>query len=932
VRIHSVVARRFGPFTDQTLELSEGLTLVWGANEAGKSSWHAALYAGLCGVRRSKGGPRTDDRAFRDRHRPWDGNGWAVELLLELAGGRLVRLQHDLDGGRESRAWDDALGRDVSGEITHDGTPDASRWLGLDRRTFLAVACVRQGDILAVRASSEALRDYLERAAASASSDGTAAAAIDRIGAALSEMVGSERTGSTKPLRRALDRLAQGRSALDAVRHAYRDYQGALDEAESLRLSADEADRQLTRARLARAIEDHRRVRARVDRIRELITRHPGGPPVRSGDDRTVQLVAGALRSWSVKPEVTALDGTPSQELRRQLDALPEPPDGDCAPHPTVVEARRVMTRAAQALELHDAQRPAQPMSSQGGDLSATALRELARSLDEPVPALDPVLDGRRRQRQSELDRLRARRRQGLAFLAGGALCLAGGVAALLAGWTAVGAVLLFLAAGGLTWWLRLAARGTEVRLLEELRDIESQLGGQRHNISLVLRRQQAAREEAAARGVKADAASLLALSVRVEADERLRGERERWNQMRRRLVDEVAAAQHGLEAALAARGIEVASGVDAALVQYEAACQSRLEQSAASGMRAGLQRELTAREALERARDESMARRAASEAELLEAGLQCGISGLAGDELAAALRNAQAERLESTRQFERDSREWAELEQLLDGASLERIARDEAESVARVDDMRARLGPEEGVPDDVAALDADLPRLETVAGRRADEAAEARGMAAERARDLASVAEAEEAVAAAAAELDRVRRVERTLTVTLGFLQGAQERVHRDLAPILASTMRNWLSTVTDGRYVDVRVDPESLGVTVRDPDGRWWNAELLSQGTTEQIYLALRMAMALHLTPDDEPCPLIFDEVTVQSDAPRTEAMLRTLHGLSASHQVILFSQEQHVLDWAERHVTDRDSIVRLDAPAHAASWPRRPSEEAS
>jgi exonuclease SbcC len=923
VRIISVTARQFGPFTDQTLELAEGLTLVWGSNEAGKSSWHGALYAGLCGLRRGKGPTRGEDRAFRDRHRPWDGGGWAVEALIELADGRRIRLQHDLDGGRESRAWDDQLGRDVSAEITHDGSPDGSRWLGLDRRTFLSVACVRQGEIVAVRDDNSLLREYLQRAAASASTEGTAAAAIDRIGAALSEMVGSDRASSTKPLRRALDRLAKAGASLVLVREQREEHQRAVEEAELLRQAAELADRHLARARVARLAADLARCRTRLARVRELQSRHPEGPPARLQDDTLIQVVAGALRAWDTRPDVVDLDEPSAAELRRQLDELPEPPSGDCAVHQSVLDAHRILGRSAHALELHDAQQPTPPEPMPAGDLSADSLRDLARALDAPVPVLDPVLDGRRRQLQAELDRRRGRRKVGLAVLVTSVVCGLGGLAALLFGQMPIAAGLWVLTSVGVAWWGSQARRGVEVRLLEDLRTVDSQLGEQRHGISLVLRQQRAAREAAAARGVKADPAALHALAVRIETDERLRTDREHWAQMRLRRLDEVAAAQEAVEDALRLRGVDATDGVEAAIKQYEDACLLRSEQNAIAGRRAGLLRELSAREAAEHAREQSLNRRASAVGELMETGERCGMRLADVQEVSSALRAWQADRLEAARQFEKDSRDWSELEHLLDGATIERLTHEEAALAAQVEDVTSRLGGEDAAaPGDAAVLDAELPRLETEAQRKAGEAAEARGKIAQRAGDLGSIVESEEELAAAEADLARVRRLEHTLDVTLDFLKRAQDRVHRDLAPILANTIRGWLSTITDGRYVDVRVDPESLGVSVCDPDGQWRNAELLSQGTSEQIYLALRMAMALHLTPRGEPCPLIFDEVTVQSDSPRTEAMLRTLHDLASDHQVILFSQEQHVLDWAERHATPRDRVVRLDSPPHALS----------
>ena len=54
MRIESVTAHAFGPFVDETLDLARGMTVIYGPNESGKSTWHAALYAGLCGIEVNK--------------------------------------------------------------------------------------------------------------------------------------------------------------------------------------------------------------------------------------------------------------------------------------------------------------------------------------------------------------------------------------------------------------------------------------------------------------------------------------------------------------------------------------------------------------------------------------------------------------------------------------------------------------------------------------------------------------------------------------------------------------------------------------------------------------------------------------------------------------------------------------------------------------
>jgi uncharacterized protein YhaN len=180
----------------------------------------------------------------------------------------------------------------------------------------------------------------------------------------------------------------------------------------------------------------------------------------------------------------------------------------------------------------------------------------------------------------------------------------------------------------------------------------------------------------------------------------------------------------------------------------------------------------------------------------------------------------------------------------------------------------------------------------------------------------LPSVPEAEETLAAARRELERVVRLEQTLAATLTLLRNAQDRVHRDIAPVLASTVQAWLPVLTAGRYVEVTVDPASLDVLVQMKDGRRRRARHLSQGTREQIYLLLRVALAEHLAKPGEVIPLILDDVTVQCDTPRTAGLLEILHQVSRERQVILFTQEDDVLQWAEAHLDPPTGrLIRLE-----------------
>ncbi len=164
------------------------------------------------------------------------------------------------------------------------------------------------------------------------------------------------------------------------------------------------------------------------------------------------------------------------------------------------------------------------------------------------------------------------------------------------------------------------------------------------------------------------------------------------------------------------------------------------------------------------------------------------------------------------------------------------------------------------------------------------------------------------------------MHRLDETLGITIRLLQQAEERIHRDLAPVLRNGVRQRLAGVTDGRYIDCRVDPQRLTVEVCGEEGRWRSAVDLSRGTAEQIYLLLRVTLAEHLGKEDEPCPLILDDPTVSSDAERRDAVLEALLAIAAERQVVLFTHDQGVRDWAERHLAgdSRHRIQQLSTEA--------------
>jgi DNA repair exonuclease SbcCD ATPase subunit len=914
MRIEKVVARAFGPFRGEELKLAPGMTVVSGPNEAGKSSWHAAVRLALTGLRRGKGPGTIAERQLAERHRPWDQpERWEVEARLRLADGRIIEISQDLAGKVDCRAVDVGLGRDVSHEIM-DGTPDASRWLGLTRDAFASTISVSQAQILAVTEAADELQEQMQRAAATHGSDATAAEAIARLEQFRRDAVGVDRVGSRGPLRAAKDRLAALEARLLDARRQHEEYLERSAEVEvaerrlaDARGAALRAEAELAAARAAQSGRRHAEAA-------ELAARHSQPPVGLAARDERADAVAGALDAWASRPAPVGLHGATAGELERQLAELPQPPSGDLEPHETVRDAMRALDLAENALAVL----AEEPGTGQDPlpDVPEPRIRELARRLR--VPQLSSAA-----RLEQELDFARqaadgARRPMATPLLVGSGMALALGLALLAAGVVplALAAVLAALVTGAWGWSLGRAQRRAAARLARA----EAAVRPYREARAAEEADRSAAESEARAEGLPTDPAELDALADRLASAAAARRAGDERAARLAQLAEQRRAAEQALLRAISERGMRPAGDAAAAWRDYESACRERAAKAGAAARREGLERQVEARRAAERTAAVAAAAAAVAERRLRECAGALGLDATAdAAQLVTGLRAWQRERAAELRRDEAAIAEWHRLASLLDGSTVADLADRAAADAARAAELAERLGePLTADAEQLSRLEAHEARTREALMAESRGCDSLRGNLEARREALPDVAEAEESVLAARAELRRVDGLAETIDRTLTLLRSAEERVHRSLAPVLAASIARWLPVVCRGAYVDVSVDPADLSVRVKEAaSGQWREARLLSEGTREQIYLLLRVAMAEHLVINGETAPLLLDEVTVQSDSARKAELLDVLHRLSADRQVVLFTHDDDVLAWANRRLdSERDATVVLPA----------------
>jgi uncharacterized protein YhaN len=83
------------------------------------------------------------------------------------------------------------------------------------------------------------------------------------------------------------------------------------------------------------------------------------------------------------------------------------------------------------------------------------------------------------------------------------------------------------------------------------------------------------------------------------------------------------------------------------------------------------------------------------------------------------------------------------------------------------------------------------------------------------------------------------------------------------------------------------------------------------LSDGTRDQLFLALRLAGIEEHLDRVGPMPVIADDLLVNFDNPRTEATLRCLAELSQRTQVLLLTHHEHVRELARRTLREGENL---------------------
>lgn len=138
-----------------------------------------------------------------------------------------------------------------------------------------------------------------------------------------------------------------------------------------------------------------------------------------------------------------------------------------------------------------------------------------------------------------------------------------------------------------------------------------------------------------------------------------------------------------------------------------------------------------------------------------------------------------------------------------------------------------------------------------------------------------------------------------RVLAVTTGLLDRVCEVYETERQPETLREASAFLAQLTEGKYVRIWTPLGKNQLRIDNTNGTALPLEVLSRGTREAVFIALRLSLAAAYARRGVTIPLVLDDVLVNFDSIRAEAAARVLRDFAGlGHQVIMFTCHEHIM----------------------------------
>lgn len=193
-------------------------------------------------------------------------------------------------------------------------------------------------------------------------------------------------------------------------------------------------------------------------------------------------------------------------------------------------------------------------------------------------------------------------------------------------------------------------------------------------------------------------------------------------------------------------------------------------------------------------------------------------------------------------------------------------------------------------------ALHAQTPDADGSAARLQQQIAQVQGQLAA----LGGAEDAPQRIARKQEQLHRLQGEYDSLALALDVLRSANTTLQNRFSPELGRRAAEIFADMTGSPWSHILLDREFRLSAEAGSDPTRRSVQLLSSGTADQLYLAVRLAICEMVLPVEQNAPLILDDALLTFDDERLHKTLDYLVQLGSRRQILLFSCQSREVDY--------------------------------
>ena len=197
MKINNLKINGFGKLKNRNLNLENGINIIYGENESGKSTCLKFISSMLYGSSKNKNGKEISDF---DKFKPWETEEFSGKISYTLDNGEEYEVYREFK--KKNPIIYNSLKEDISKNFPIDKTKGIEFFkeqTGIDEETFYATAITEQEGVKLSKSSQNSIIQKISNLVSSGDDNISFKKSLDKINRSQNEEVGTERT-SQRPI------------------------------------------------------------------------------------------------------------------------------------------------------------------------------------------------------------------------------------------------------------------------------------------------------------------------------------------------------------------------------------------------------------------------------------------------------------------------------------------------------------------------------------------------------------------------------------------------------------------------------------------------------------------------------------------------------------------------------------------------------------